>query len=142
MPLTRPQNSVIHVAKTKLALSDETYRCLLVHLTGATSSVDLDQEGFEPVMGYFSYLGFEPMKNTGPNYGTRPGMASFAQLELIRALWREWSGTVDKEVDHRGLNTWLRRTFKSDSLRFVTVAQAPKVITALKAMKAHKARAA
>lgn len=132
MPLTNPQKAILHVAKAQLKLSDDLYRCILVHLTGCTSSTELDRQGFEAVMGWMVYLGFKPMQKTGPDYGARPGMASFAQLELIRALWAEWSGGGE------GLNTWLKRCFKMDSLRFVSVETAPKVITALKSMKAHK----
>ena len=53
---------------------------------------------------------------------------------LHRALdrWAEWSDGGE------GLDVWLKRTFKVDSARFLTAEAAPKVITALKAMKAHK----
>ena len=142
MPLSNSQNRIMHVAKAKLNLSDEAYRSSLVHIAGVTSSTELDQGGFEAMMGFFDYLGFKPLQKSGPNYGSRPGMASFAQIELIRALWREWTGQAWGVIDDSGLNTWVKRVFKVDSLRFLTATQAPKVITALKAMKAHKARAA
>ena len=142
MPLSNSQNRIIHVAKAKLKLHDDTYRAALVHIAGVTSSTELDQEGFEAVMGFFNYMGFKPLEKTGPSYGNRPGMASFAQLELIRALWREWSGSLDMDVDQSGLTTWLKRSFKRDSLRFVTATDARKIIAALKMMKTHKARAA
>ena len=142
MPLTTKQIRILHVAKAKLKLSDEAYRSALVHIAQVTSATDLDQQGFEALMGYFEWRGFKPLQKTGPNYGQRPGMASFAQIELIRALWCEWSGQVFGGSDETGLNTWIKRMFKVDSLRFLTVAQAPKVITALKAMQAHKSRAA
>lgn len=132
MPITRNQIKLLHVAKGKLRLADADYRAILVHLAECTSSTELDRAGFEAVMGFFEYLGFKPQEKTGPDYGNRPGMASFAQLELIRSLWSEWSNGQD------GLNTWLKRTFKVDSLRFVTADMAPRIITALKAMKAHK----
>ena len=60
---------------------------------------------------------------------------SFAQIELIRALWTEWThGTGDEA----GLCAWLEKYHKATSLRFLTSERAPKVITALKAMKAHQ----
>ncbi len=138
MSLSRKKKALLHVAKTKLGLDDETYRTVLAHIADVTSSTDLGQGGFEAVMGFFEYMGFKPLRKTGPNYGDRPGMASFAQLELIRQLWVEWSGAGVED----GLTTWLARTFKVSSLRFVTQAQAPRAITALKAMKAAKRRAA
>ena len=63
-------------------------------------------------------------------------MASFAQIELIRALWAEYTrGRAGEEE----LGKWLLRSFKLSSLRFLTAEAAPKVITALKAMKARGA---
>lgn len=137
MPLTTKQKAILHVAKTKLGLDDEEYRSALVQIAGATSSTELDQAGFEAMMGFFEWRGFRPLKGTGPDYGARPGMASFAQLELIRQLWTEWSGAPVEG----GLDTWLKGTFKVDSPRFLTVGDARRAITALKAMKA-RARAA
>ncbi|MGR3503286.1 phage protein GemA/Gp16 family protein [Pseudaestuariivita sp.] len=63
-------------------------------------------------------------------------MASFAQIELIRALWNEYT---TGETSEAALNKWLLRCFKVGSLRFLTAAQGPKAITALKAMKARAA---
>jgi hypothetical protein len=138
MPLTNPQKAILHVAKADRKLSDAEYRAVLVHLAGVTSSTELDRAGFEAVMGFFEYLGFAPLRKSGPDYGTRPGMASFAQLEFIRSLWVEWSGAGESD----GLTTWLARTFKVSSLRFLTAPDAAKAITALKAMKAHKRKSA
>jgi hypothetical protein len=96
---------------------------------------ELDGDGFEAMMGLFEYLGFRPLVSQGSSYGARPGMASFAQIELIRALWREYThGSYDGEAE---LNRWLERCFKISSLQFLTAAAAPKAITALKAMKAR-----
>ncbi|NRB19768.1 MAG: DUF1018 domain-containing protein [Rhodobacteraceae bacterium] len=64
-------------------------------------------------------------------------MASFAQIELIRTLWGEF--TRDAYDGEDGLNKWLERSWKTSSLRFLKVETAPKIITALKAMKARAA---
>jgi hypothetical protein len=37
MSLTRPQTAILHVAKAKLALDDETYRQVLVRLSASLS---------------------------------------------------------------------------------------------------------
>ena len=138
MTLTNPQKAILHVAKTQLRLSDELYRSALAQIAGVTSSTELDRAGFEAMMGLFDNMGFKPLDPKGANYGERPGMASWAQIELIRALWRE--------LTHRSyhgeteLNKWLQRSFKLSSLRFLKKETAPKVITALKAMKAHQAK--
>lgn len=137
MKISKKQLSLIHVAKTKLGLSDRDYRSVLVHLAGVTSSTELDREGFETVMGYFEWKGFTPASSRGKDYGERPGMASFAQLELIRVLWAEYTGHAYDGEDE--LVAWLSRSFKIASLRFLTKDTARKAITALKAMKARAA---
>ena len=136
MSITSRQLQLIHVAKRKLALSDETYRSVLAEIGGVTSSTDLDRSGFDAVMGFFEYMGFAPATSKGANYGQRPGMASFAQIELVRTLWLEWTryeGTEDS------LNTWLERYWHVSSLRFLKAETAPKVIGALRTMKSRHA---
>jgi hypothetical protein len=140
MTITKPQKAILHVAKAKLALDDDTYRQCLVRIAGVTSSVELDQAGFEAVMGFFDYCGFRPMGKGAPRYGNRPGMATFAQLELIRELWRELHGQAECDDNH--LIAWLLKYHKVASMRFLTLEAARKVIVALKAWKARPKRAA
>ena len=135
MTLTNPQKAILHVAKADRRLSDAEYRSALAQIAGVTSSTELDRAGFEAMMGFFDYLGFKPIEAKGASYGERPGMASRAQIELIRTLWREW--THEAYQGEAELNKWLLRSFKLSSLRFLKKETAPKVITALKAMKAH-----
>ena len=137
MSLTRPQTAILHVAKAKLALDDETYRQVLVRVAGVTSSKDLDTAGFLAIMGFFDYAGFRPTGKGAPRYGNRPGMASFAQLELIRELWRELHR--EAEVNEEALAGWLLKYHKVHSMRFLTLDAARKVITALKAWKSRAA---
>lgn len=137
MTLTNPQKAILHVAKAKLRLSDEVYRSCLAEIAGVTSSTELDQAGFEALMGFFEWKGFRPAEAKGQDYGARPGMATWAQIELIRTLWRELTHGAYSGEDQ--LNKWLLRSFKLSSLRFLPKSTAPKVITALKAMKSRAA---
>ena len=91
-------------------------------------------------MGFAEYCGFRPLGKGAPRYGNRPGMATFAQLELIRELWREVHG--QRECDDEALAGWLRKYQKVDSLLFLTLDGARKAITALKAWKARPSKAA
>lgn len=136
MTISKRQLAFLWTAKTKLALTDEMFRCALVQIAGVDSTKELDAEGFEAMIGFFEYLGFKPLEKHGPNYGDRPGMASFAQIELIRTLWHEYTQGKAGEDE---LNKWLERSWKVSSLRFLRKSTAPKVITALKAMKARAA---
>lgn len=136
MTISKNQLAFLWTAKTKLGLSDELFRSALVQIAGVASTKELDVQGFEALMGFFEYLGFVPLDKRGPNYGDRPGMASFAQIELIRTMW--WEYTRGKAGEDE-LNKWLERCWKISSLRFLRKASAPKVIAALKAMKARAA---
>lgn len=140
MTLSRQQTAILHVAADKLKWDDDTYRMALVRITGCTTSKDLDQEGFEAMMGFMDYCGFRPLAKGAPRYGNRPGMATFAQLEPIRELWRELH---DQDVcDDEHLTGWLLKYHKVSSMRFLTLDVARKVIVALKAWKARPKRAA
>ena len=136
MSITSRQIALLKLATKKLGLTDAEYRSCLVQLAGVESSIDLDRDGFEVVLAFFEWRGFTPLQAKGPNYGARPGMASFPQLELIRNLWSEYTRDKAGEAE---LNKWLERCFKRSSLRFVTKPEAQKIITALKAMKARLA---
>lgn len=116
-----------------MGLTDVRYRSALAEIGGVTTSKDLDCDGFDAMMGYFQWLGFDPAAPKGQKYGDRASMASWPQLELIRSLWREITRRAyDGEAE---LNKWLLRHSKVHSLRFVTKEQAPKIITALMAWK-------
>lgn len=116
MAITANQLKLIWVAKSKLQMHDDVFRSALVQIGGVASTKELDKEGFEALMGFFEFCGFGPGQTTGPNYGDRPGMASFAQIELIRAMWQEYTrDTATKE----SLNAWLERYWKISSLRFL-----------------------
>ena len=105
MTITSRQVALLRYGQRQLGWNDATWRVTLAELGGVESTTDLDQAGFELIMAFLEYSGWRPAQAKGPDYGNRPGFASFAQLELIRTLWREWTrgeGTAE------GLN----RTFK------------------------------
>lgn len=135
--ITRKQLGLIHIAKTKLGYSDARYRHTLIHFAGVESAKDLDQESFDAIMGFFEYQGFQPitpppLKNAP---GERAGMATPAQLDFIRDMWRRYSGEWDD-----GLSTWLEKSFGISDLRFLDANGASKAITALKRMTARPAK--
>ena len=136
MTISRKQLALMHVARKKLGWTDAMYRSVLVEIAGVTSSTELDNDSFAAVMGFAEYCGFAPLKAKGQDYGDRPGMASFAQLEFIRTLWREYTRFNAGEDE---LNKWLKNKWRIDSLRFLRRETAPKIITALKVMKARAA---
>ena len=144
MIVTPSQLALIHLAAKDRGLTDDHYRSALAQIGGVTSSKDLDREGFDAMMGYFEYIGFAPMVAKGPNYGAREGMATFAQMELIRSLWAEITRRTYAGEDE--FNKWLLAKFKVSALRFLKKETAAKVITALmmwkKRLRSQPARAA
>ncbi|OZA19691.1 MAG: GemA protein [Rhodobacterales bacterium 17-64-5] len=137
MTLNRRQTALLHVVKKQLAWDDDLYRRVLVKVAGVTSSKDLDEAGFNAVMGFAEYAGFKPLKADGPNFGKRQGFASPAQVDLIRVLWIE--AHHGAALDEDALNGWLLKYWKVSSLRFVTAGLAPKIITAMKSWKSRAA---
>ena len=137
MALTKRQTAAIAVARKQLGLSDGEYRAVLFDVAGAGSTKQLDGTGFELLVSRFKRLGWQPRFRRGEFYGFRPGMASPAQVTLIRALWGEYTGDAGSDLT---LGKWLR-IFGVAHPRFLTAEQAPKVITALKAMAGRRADA-
>lgn len=136
MSISDNQRKLFWVAAKKLGWSEGQMGTALAQIAGVESVNDLDQDGFDVMMGFFEYQGFTPLSAKGKDYGKRPGMATFRQIELIRALWWEYT---ERKAGEDELNAWLERTFKVSSLRFLTFAGARKAITALKSMKARAA---
>lgn len=135
MKISVKQIQVIHVAKSKLGLSDDDYRDILRNAAGVASSTDLGEAGFEAVMFRFQQLGFTSTWNQA-NYGYRPKMATPRQTAMIRKLWGQFTNGQGTEAS---LGHWLESKFKVSALRFLPSEKASKVIGALKAMAANGA---
>lgn len=92
--ISNAQKTLLHVAKTKLHLDDETYRDLLRAEAGVESSKDLDNAGLNRVLLRFKKLGFintahRPLRGRRTNAGALP---TDEQMALIAKLYRdlEW----------------------------------------------------
>lgn len=65
MNMRNTQLSKIHIAKKDLGIDDDTYRALLMRVTGAQSSRGLKPAQMAAVLREFERLGWKPKKNTG-----------------------------------------------------------------------------
>jgi hypothetical protein len=136
MPSKR-QLALLHTLKTRVGVPEADYRRALLLVGGVPSATELDEKGFDSMVALLEYWGADARKPVGRDFGDRPGMASYAQLELIRQLWREVTGfAYEGEAE---LDAWLLRSFKVSTLRFLTKAGAQKAITALIAMRRRSA---
>ena len=84
MPISKPKLKLLHTAKNKLHLSDPEYRAILREAASVSSASELEEDGFEQVLAHFQALGFKTRREER-SFGDRPGMATPAQLELIRS---------------------------------------------------------
>lgn len=126
---------LVQVARKALGLDEDTYRAILREHGGTDSASTLDYRGFASVMDRFRELGFvSDLHKASFSPNNRIGMATAAQLALIRDLW---SANTDG-ADEAALDHWLEGHFRISSLRFVSDAKAKKVIAALKAWAARK----
>lgn len=136
--VTRKQLGLLHLAIKQVEVEEGGVSWALQHLGGVNSAADLDQRGFDLLMAMMRGRGFKAQTAADaverPAFGQRPGFATPAQVNLIRTIWGEWSGSSDEGA----LNAWLERFHQVSSLRFLTSAGASNAITALKAMKRRK----
>lgn len=119
---------LIHVAKSKLQMSDGDYRALLNGVGGKASSAELTVAGLEQVLRAMKSLGFTVKKL--PVTELDRGLASDAQLAYIKGMWE----LVSREKTERSLNRFVRRITGAVHLRFLNVYSAQKVTLALRAM--------
>ena len=135
MGLTNKQKAVLHVAKTRLGLDDETYRDMLEAHGGARSAVDLNYAGFLTVMTHFEASGF--VRASIPQHERkikeRSGMATGAQIRKIKAIWLSLAGSYyTRGQEWRALRAFLKKRFRVEHENVLTFAAAHKMIEAVK----------
>jgi len=135
--LTKSQIQIIHVAKSKLALDEDTYRDILFAQAGVRSSTALDYAGFKAVMKHFEACGFTAHGVRRTAHGQdRPGMATVKQIKKIYAVWWSLGGSYYKKGQERkALRGFLKNRFRVEHENFLSFDKAGKVIEALKAIQ-------
>lgn len=119
MSLTPRQIQLLHVARSKVGMTEEHYRALLSRF-GAQSSKDprLQPRDYDEMMAVFAQLGFRPKR--------RSPRGSGAQTALIDRLCRGHG------VDAARRAGIVKRVTGKDSERFCDTKDLSKVIQALK----------
>lgn len=135
MSLAPKKIALVHVAKKKLGLDDDSYRAMLLRVAGVRSCRKLDDHGFTEVMHVFQLAGFTSDFGKA-NLGHREGMASPGQVAMIRTAWTQFT---DGQGNDGSLGKWLARIVKRSALQFLTAADARKAIGALANMNRRKA---
>ncbi|AKG11483.1 gp16 family protein [Moraxella bovoculi] len=78
---------LIHIGKSKLCLDDDTYRSLLVGMTGKDSTKAMNLLELQTVLARMKKLGFKPTRATPTTQKTSKDNGTTDQLNLIRHLW-------------------------------------------------------
>ncbi len=137
--------AAIHVLKSRLQLSDDDYRALLLSLTQKTSTKDMTDKERQAVRDHLQNLG-ERMGVVKPGRRRAPAR-TFAQAKAEaspreRKVWALWhqlhrDGLVH-DTSPAALNAWVQRTVHVSALAFANAAQLDTLIEALKAWQQRK----
>ena len=134
--------AAIHVLKSKLGMSDDDYRALLLTLTGESSSKDMTEAQQRQVRDHMQSLG-ERMGLVQASTQRRPlTREQFARVKKEtrpkeRKVWALWNQLHrDGKIGNpstTALNAWVLRQVDVSALRFATDPQLDTLIEALKA---------
>lgn len=132
--------AAIHTLKSKLGMSDDDYRTLLLALTGKRSSRDMSQAERRAVREHLARLA-EVMGLSQPTRRRPLSETAFAQAKQQaspreRKVWALWhqlhrDGLV-RDASARGLRAFVARQTGVSDLRFCSAVQLDAVIVALK----------
>ncbi|EFI60742.1 MULTISPECIES: regulatory protein GemA [Comamonas] len=138
--MTATYTAAIHTIKSKLKLSDEDYRALLMNLTGKSSSKEMTQVEQRKVRDHLQSLA-ERMGVAQPTRRRPLSQTEFDQVKKQtspkeRKLWALWhqlgrDGLV-QNTSAQALNAWVQRQVGVTALRFCTSAQLDTLIEAAK----------
>lgn len=124
--LARREIQLIHVARQKVSMDEDTYRALLHDRFGVSSSKDMDWKQRKELLDHFKTLGFKSTALQRPT----PAKDKVAQVGKIRALLIALDNKPDSYAD--GMS---KHMFKIDRFEWCSGAQLGKIIAALEYAK-------
>ena len=135
MSLTPHQIQLLHVARAKTGMDEDTYRALLGRY-GAASSKDAHLQGahYREMMQAFESLGFKAAGRAP----TTPGRATPKQLAKITAL--EYA--LNWAANPKRLRAYREKWYRVSDPKFLTPRQAWRAIEGLKAIQARQGQEA
>lgn len=121
---------IIHIAKAKTGLDDDSYRALLWGAAGVDSATQIrTSQQYNAVMSGFANLGFRVQKRKVESQSTRPAnMITARQEYYIRGLWE----LASRSKDERSLRGICKRITGVDDLSFCPKSKASALILALR----------
>lgn len=122
---------LIHIAKRDLQLDDDTYRQLLITVTGKSSTRDMTVPQLDTVLNAMKKRGFK-IKAAKKASSARP-LDDSPQSRKIRSLWLEMADAgIIRDRSEAALVRWVKRETGIDSLQWLNSEQASAIIEKLK----------
>ena len=124
----RQQLARIHQAKKQLALDEDTYRALLVRVTGKASSADMTTAQRNAVIAELLRLGFQEARQAGPARkwkGKPKNVAQVPMLGKVEAL------LADAKRPWAYAHNTARQMFKVARVEWLDSEQLHKLVAAL-----------
>lgn len=118
----------IHIAKKDLALDEDTYRGILVQVTGLDSAAGMNSQQLSAVLTHMAQHGFKARSR-------RAGFADHPMAKKARALWISLYqlGVVHNASEH-ALEAFAKKQLGCEKLQWAPQGQGAKLIEALKGM--------
>lgn len=122
---------LIHVAVSQLKLDEDTYRQMLLSITGSQSTREMDVQQLTRVLEVLKRKGFRVKPSR--RVKTTLLLDDSLQSKKIRALWLEMAAAgIVRDSSEQALTQWVKRETGIDGLRWLNTDQASKVIEKLK----------
>lgn len=122
---------LIHIAKNKLQLDEDTYRQMLQGITGQVSTKSMNIPDLNKVLDAMKKKGFRisPAKKAQ----SRLPLDDHPQSRKVRALWLEMADAgIVRDRSENALARWIKRETGISALRWLNNEQASSVIEKLK----------
>lgn len=121
----------IHIAKSQMGMDTDTYRQMLLSITGKTSTSDMNPGQLNKVLAAMEAKGFV----VKPSYKARTtrSLASYPQAKKLRSLWLEmYAQGIVRDSSEEALRRWVKRETKVDGLQWLESDKASMAIERLK----------
>ncbi|EJU0762416.1 regulatory protein GemA [Salmonella enterica] len=121
----------IHIAKSQMGMDTDTYRQMLLSITGKTSTSDMNPDQLNKVLAAMKAKGFfvKPSRKAR----TTRQLADFPQAKKLRALWLEmYAQGIVRDSSEEALRRWVKRENGVDDLQWLKADKASMAIEKLK----------
>ncbi|EDZ8927966.1 regulatory protein GemA [Salmonella enterica] len=126
----------IHIAKSQLGMDTDTYRQMLLSITGVTSTSTMNPSQLNKVLAAMKAKGF--VVKTASKARTTRQLADYPQAKKLRALWLEmYAQGIVRDSSEEALRRWVKRETKVDGLQWL---EADKASTAIEKLKKWQER--